>query len=132
MKEAAVLFDANAPVGAPSDLFGGVCKACGYNFSPMQERGCEQCGSLELIAQRFQGRGRIATFAEVYVHQDPLLPPPFVIASIELDDGLAVRALVAADAAELSIGDLVEAKVFFNAEGAAPELRFVPQVVSGA
>lgn len=108
-------------------LLGGSCSQCGYNFFPMQDYGCEQCGSTELVEQKFAARGTLACHAVVYVHPDPKLSPPFTIGSIDLEDGITVRAIIEEAPDEvLRIGEPVIGFIVTkaNSECSALDLRF--------
>ena len=67
--------------------------------------------------------------ATVHVHHDPSTPTPFTVASISLDDGPTIRALMTCPTdAELSLGDRVRSVLVptgSDADGnARTELRF--------
>ena len=56
------------------------------------------------------GSGVLHASATVHVHHDPSTPTPFTVASISLDDGPTIRALMTCPTdAQLSRGDRVQA-----------------------
>ncbi len=95
---------------AIAELRGGRC-ACGYTYFPMQAYGCEKCGATEssLTEKRLSGRGTLVASADVHLHFGGGPKAPFVVGTIELDDGPTVRALLAEEKAGLTIGDPMEA-----------------------
>lgn len=84
---------AGASSGRPA-LLGGKCRACGYVFFPMQNYGCEKCGSEDLEPMALVGRGKLVTSAEVFVPAGPHRPAPFTVGSVVTDDGAVVRAIL--------------------------------------
>ena len=76
-------------------LRGGRCE-CGYVFFPMQSFGCERCGrsGSSLTPISLTGRGRLRAAATVHVHADAKRTAPFVIGTIELEDGPIIRTLL--------------------------------------
>jgi uncharacterized OB-fold protein len=76
-------------------LLGGRCE-CGFVFFPMQTFGCERCGRVgdALQPKSLRGRGRLRAAATVHVHADPHRKAPFVVGTIELDDGPVIRTLL--------------------------------------
>jgi uncharacterized protein len=115
--------------GANPTLNGGKCRACGYVFFPPQSYGCESCGAPpeQLESKSLRGEGTLASFATVHLHQGKDIEAPFTVGLIVLDDGPAVRAILAQRTDDgLKIGDRMHAVIVnTNAEGArASELRF--------
>jgi uncharacterized OB-fold protein len=89
-------------------LNGGKCRACGYIFFPPQGYGCESCGALpdELEALQLRGGGRLHSFATVHLYQGKDIEAPFTVGLIVLDDGPAIRSMLANRADEsLAIGE---------------------------
>ncbi|MBL4826450.1 MAG: hypothetical protein JKY66_01825 [Spongiibacteraceae bacterium] len=74
-------------------LLGGQCR-CGYTFFPMQQYGCEQCGSEQLKTKTLTGRGTLLAVSTVYIHLGKR-PTPYKVVSVVLDDGPVVRTLLA-------------------------------------
>lgn len=90
-------------------LKGCQCK-CGYVFFPRQYFGCESCGRLadEIEDIEMSGRGKIREFATVHRSHRKDLKAPFIVATIVLDAGVAIRALLDVnDEKLLSIGQTV-------------------------
>ena len=115
----------------PPRLCGKRCRACGYTFFPPHAYSCESCGAAaEQIEPRLlAGSGVVQASATVHVHHDPSTPTPFTVASISLDDGPTIRALMTCPTdAELSLGDRVRAVLVSTDSdadsNAGAELRF--------
>lgn len=90
-------------------LKGCRCK-CGYVFFPRHEYGCEACGNTSENIEKIElaGEGKLRAFATVHQHHSKQLKTPFVVATIVLKDGCAIRALLdVQDETELSIGQTV-------------------------
>ena len=113
-------------------LKGGRCSACGYEFFPMQTRGCETCGAQgsALIGTDLGGTGTLAAAATVHVHAGKSRTAPFVMGTIDLDSGPRIRTLlVDMPDAETRAGSKVSAVLI---EAAGPDgspirdLRFGP------
>ena len=88
------------------------CRACGYTFFPPHAYSCESCGAAaqQIEPRLLAGSGVVQASATVHVHHDPSTPTPFTVASISLDDGPTIRALMTCPTdAELSLGDRVRA-----------------------
>lgn len=100
--------------GKPPSLNGGRCRKCGYVFFPPQRYGCESCGALgeELEAVALPGRGQLHSFATVHLHQGKGIEAPFTVGVILLDDGPAIRSILATRTGEgLKAGDRMSATV---------------------
>ena len=115
----------------PPQLCAKRCQACGYTFFPPHPYSCESCGAAaEQIEQRLlAGSGVVQSCATVHVHHDPNTPTPFTVASITLDDGPTIRALMTCPTdADLSLGDRVRAVLVSSGSDAdgneRTELRF--------
>ena len=115
----------------PPQLCAKRCQACGYIFFPPHLYSCESCGAAaEQIEQRLlAGSGVVQSCATVHVHHDPNTPTPFTVASITLDDGPTIRALMTCPTdADLSLGDRVRAVLVSSGSDAdgneRTELRF--------
>jgi len=80
-------------------LNGGRCRNCGYVFFPMQTYGCERCGATgdTLQAAALPAKGTLVASARVLHHVRKNRTPPYVVASVKLDDGPIVRTLLAED-----------------------------------
>jgi uncharacterized OB-fold protein len=124
--------DTSAHEGARPQLKGGRCQ-CGYVFFPYQVYGCEKCGATgdALAPVLLDGAGQLVASARVLIHHSPARKPPFVVASVKLDAGPVVRALLAHDTTEtLPVGKRMNACLVETAQGEAGtplgELRFAP------
>jgi len=80
-------------------LAGGRCEDCGYIFFPMQNFGCEKCGSYGPALTEFilEADGTLMSWATVHIHPDKSRPAPFIVGEVKLDAGPVVRALIASD-----------------------------------
>jgi len=113
------------------ELNGGKCRACGYVFFPPQRYGCESCGAPpeQLEAVKLAGRGILYSYATVNLYQGKDIEAPFTVGVVVLDDGPAVRSVLANSAeAGLAIGDRMKSVMVTtgaNQEGdEMVELRF--------
>lgn len=90
------LFSAEGAPSAPNDpaLLGGRCTACGGVFFPMQNYGCERCGSTALEPMKIAGRGKLVASAQVHMPAGEHRPAPFTVGSIVTDDGATVRSIL--------------------------------------
>lgn len=122
---------AEGPAGLPQ-LHGGRCQ-CGHVFFPHQTYGCESCGRAgpALSPALLPARGSLVASSRVLLHARKDRLPPFVVVSVQLDDGPVVRTLLAEDtAAVLPIGMrlagcLVEVGRT-EQDGPIVDLRFTP------
>lgn len=78
-------------------LQGVRCSACGRRAFPFQPYGCEKCGAHgeALEALSLEARGHLVSYAKVHRHQGKDIDAPFIIAQIQLDAGVFVRATLA-------------------------------------
>jgi uncharacterized OB-fold protein len=93
-------------------LNGGCCRRCGYVFFPPQSYGCEVCGSGtdQLEPKALKGEGVLSSFATVHLHQGKGIEAPFTVGVILLDEGPAIRTILAQRTdAGLKIGDRMRA-----------------------
>jgi uncharacterized OB-fold protein len=102
------LYEGEGPT--PPRLNGGRCRSCGYVFFPPQRYGCEVCGApadgLEPVS--LAGKGVLRSFAVVHFHQGPHIQAPFTVASIVLEGGPSIRAVMTSGTGEgLRSGDKV-------------------------
>lgn len=112
-------------------LIGGRC-VCGYVFFPMQTYGCEKCGRHgdDLSATPLSGRGKLIASATVHMHMGKGRQAPFLVGSIELDDGPMVRTLIVESDEALAPGDTMLTAlvpVTVGEDGERLDLRFKPQ-----
>lgn len=90
-------------------LKGCRCK-CGYVFFPRHQYGCEFCGRTndEIDVIDLTGKGRLRAFATVHRHNSENIKTPFIVATIILKDGCAIRALLdVTDEEQLTVGQTV-------------------------
>jgi uncharacterized OB-fold protein len=104
-------------------LNGGRC-GCGHVFFPFQAYGCERCGSTELTSMRMRGRGTLVASVTVHMHARPERKAPFSVASIRLDDGPVLRALLTGPIEGLKPGCPVVARLVASGPEGARDLRF--------
>lgn len=107
-------------------ILGGAC-ACGYIFFPMQNFGCERCGSTDLKPSALTGRGTLIASARVHLSASKHRTAPFTVGSIRLDDGPIVRTLLIEDDRPFHPGDAVVTSLIEvrDADGVAKQdLRF--------
>jgi len=92
------------------------CRACGeYQFYP---RGfCAHCWSLDVHWVRSTGRGTVYTFTVTYQNRTPGYQEPYVLALVELEEGVRMFTnIVECEPESVYIGMPVEV-VFYQAEG---------------
>ncbi len=80
--------------GEPPRLVGVRCRACGELFASRRAY-CANCSSPEMEETLLSPTGEVRTFT--IVRQQPpgsLIAPPYVIASIRLDDGVNVQTIM--------------------------------------
>ena len=123
------LYDADD--SSPPALKGGRCLSCGYVFFPPHRYGCEKCGAPpdRIEPAALAGKGALRSFATVHFHQGHGIEAPFTVASIVLDDGPAIRALMTCRTDEgLKPGDRVRSILVAQSRDAdgneTVELRF--------
>lgn len=102
-------------------LAGHRCPRCGRIAFPPDPYGCEACGATaaELEAVDLAAVGRISAVAEVHRHHRPSPPTPFTVATIVLDDGPALKAVLDRPGPWATVGAAVQGLV--DEDG---ELRF--------
>lgn len=90
----------------PPRLVGHVCGACGRRAFPPDPYGCERCGASaeDLDRCELEARGIIQAVAVVHRHHRPEPPTPFTVATIVLDDGIALKAVLVEDDAQRTAG----------------------------
>lgn len=84
------------PTPNPPSLHGIECIACGHVFFPPQNLGCERCGATGTALQprRLAGSGTLMARVTVHLHAKPERSAPFVVGTVQLDDGPVVRTLL--------------------------------------
>lgn len=88
------LFRLDEAKGSCPVLVGGRCPDCDHHFFPRRAI-CPGCGRVGLETVDLSGRGKIWTFT--IVHQPPsgaVVQAPYVIAQVELPEGVLVTSLV--------------------------------------
>ena len=93
-------------------LRGRRCEGCGAVLFPPQDYGCERCGGGpdKLRPVEIKGKGTLKSFATVYQHPSPSIKTPFILGSIQFDEGPVIETIVACrDDGELSVGKHVHA-----------------------
>ena len=103
------MFQMPARPGEAPRLVGSRCRACGELFAARRAY-CANCSKPELEEVLLSATGEIRTFT--IVRQQPpgsLMVPPYVIASVRLDDGVGVQSLLTdIDPDQVRIGMPVE------------------------
>lgn len=100
--------------GLPPALKGQTCLHCGRISFPPNAYGCEKCGATadKLADRTLAGRGRIRAFVTTHHANQRELVVPYTIASIALDDGPVIRAMMTdATGVTLAAGDIVESSL---------------------
>jgi uncharacterized protein len=93
-------------------LEGSLCPGCEAKFFPPRGR-CPQCGKHELAPHRFQGKGILTTYSEVYqVPHGYTASVPYVVGLVKLDEGVTVLAqLTDVSPKDVKVGMRLEAVV---------------------
>lgn len=102
------------------------CRACGHFFHPPAPV-CFRCRSRDVAPEATSGRGHVAAFTINRQPWLPGLPPPYVVAMIELDEDRDVRVtsnVVDVEPSELRVGLPVE--VFFEEWGQGEDRVWIP------
>lgn len=82
------------------------CSRCDHHqFYPRPF--CLACGSRQVAWQRVSGRGSVYSMTTVHIQVHPQLPPPYVVALVELDEGPRLLTNIVGDCA---IGDVVQVR----------------------
>jgi uncharacterized OB-fold protein len=131
--ERKALFSAQGTPALPDTpaLVGGKCASCGHIFFPFQSYGCEKCGSHELASIQLSGCGKLICSAQVHMSANPAFPSPYVVGSIQTDDGAVVRAVLSVGAdADLVPGTpmVTELVPETRPEQGAYDIRFKPVI----
>ena len=80
------------------------CRGCGrFNFPP-QPYLCPHCGAEDLAWTALSGRGTVYTFSVMHDSLVRGLPPPYVVASVELEEQPGLR--VVANIPGCSVGEV--------------------------
>ncbi|MGI9595934.1 MAG: Zn-ribbon domain-containing OB-fold protein [Acidimicrobiales bacterium] len=96
-------------LGDPPTIVGQRCDRCGRQAFPPDPYGCEQCGAEAalLSASELAARGVIHAVATVHRHHHPRPETPFTVATIVLDDGISLKAVLDGNGPRASVGDEV-------------------------
>lgn len=112
------------------ELLGLRCGACGTVAFPYQAYGCETCGAhgaaLEVAA--LPASGRLRNWVTVHRHHRPIPAAPFIVGTVILDAGPAIRAVFAegTDETKLTAGSRIEGAAIPAPEGDALFFRLTP------
>jgi uncharacterized OB-fold protein len=85
------------------------CNADGYWIHPWGPV-CPQCLSRDIAPQASSGRGVVHSFTVNEQNWNPTMPPPYVVALVELDDQVGLRLMtniVNCDPSSVAIGQRV-------------------------
>jgi uncharacterized OB-fold protein len=131
--EREALFSAQGTPAIPDSpaLVGGKCATCAHFFFPFQAYGCEKCGSLALESIQLSGRGKLICSARVHMSANPAFPAPYVVGSIQTEDGAVVRAILSVAAeADLVPGTTMVTELVpeTRPEQGAHDIRFKPVI----
>jgi hypothetical protein len=112
-------------------LAGMACSRCGHLAFPAQHYGCEKCGATgdDLCSKALEAKGKLLAFATVNLHYGKDIDAPYIVGSIELEDGPTVRCtLVEDDEGALSHGAIMRGQIVLNSKAdpnnPRSELRF--------
>lgn len=96
---------------ADGELLGGVCADCGQVLLPPRPA-CYACGSRAVDVEPQSREGRVFSYTEVHTPPPAFATDaPYTVAVVELADGGRLLGRVAADYADIAIGDSVELTV---------------------
>ena len=73
-------------------LWGNKCKSCGAAFAGARIA-CSKCTSQEMEEIRLSNEGEVYAFTIIY-QSFPGIPAPFVAATVDLPEGVSVRATI--------------------------------------
>ena len=115
------IFRLPSGLGEEPALIGSRCQNCGDHFFPKRHI-CLNCGQEEIEETTLNGRGRIWTYT--VARQTPpgsLMQAPYVIAMVELPEGVMVQAVLSeCDPEAVHVGmevEMVVEKMGTSAEG---------------
>lgn len=96
-------------LGSPPTIVGQECRACGRRSFPPDPYGCEACGATveQLSPTELTATGVIHALATVHRHHHPRPETPFTVATIVLDDGITLKAVLEGDPAAARVGSRV-------------------------
>ena len=99
-------------------LRGQRCGNCGRVAFPPNPYGCESCGKSgdAISVENLAGRGRLRAFVTTNHANQRNIPVPYTVASIELEGGPVIRALMVQPGGEgIRVNDTVEAVIITRA-----------------
>ena len=99
------------------------CPSCAARFRFAYEW-CPNCWSLDLVWEKASGFGKVTHYSVVYVSPSDAFETPYVLALIELDEGVRMMSNVKCDPDEVRIG--LPVKVTFEKRGEVSLPMFVP------
>ena len=112
-------------------LAGMACARCGHLAFPAQHYGCEKCGATgdDLKSKALGARGPLLAFATVNLHYGKDIDAPYIVGSIELEDGPTIRCtLVEDNEGALEHGAVMKGQIVLNSkvdpDNPRSELRF--------
>lgn len=73
-------------------LWGSKCKSCGAVYAG-DRMACSKCAGQEMEEIRLGNQGEVYTFTVIY-QSFPGIPAPFVAATVDLPEGVSVRATI--------------------------------------
>jgi uncharacterized protein len=96
-------------LGEPPSIVGQVCGACGRRSFPPDPYGCEACGATveQLQPTELAAAGVIHALATVHRHHHPRPETPFTVATIVLDDGITLKAVLEGNLSTARVGSRV-------------------------
>ncbi|WP_286958417.1 MULTISPECIES: Zn-ribbon domain-containing OB-fold protein [Arsenicicoccus] len=112
--------------GERGELLINRCRGCGHFFHPPAPV-CFRCRSVDVAPEPTSGRGVVAAYTINHQTWLPGMPPPYVVAMIELVEDRDVRLtsnVVGVDREDLRVG--LEVEVFFERWGEADDSVWIP------
>ncbi len=96
-------------LGDPPTIVGQRCRACDRTAFPPDPFGCERCGAEvdQLDEVELGATGSIHAVATVRRHHRPRPETPFTVATIVLDSGVSLKAVLDGDGSGAEVGDRV-------------------------
>ncbi len=112
--------------GERDELLITKCRSCDHFFHPPGPS-CFRCRSLDVAPEPTSGRGFVAAWTVNQQQWLPGMPPPYIVAMVELAENRDVRVttnVVDIDPADLRVG--LEVQVFFEAWGEGEDRVWIP------
>lgn len=100
-------------------LIGQRCQACERVAFPPDPYGCEACGAHldRLDPYELGAVGRVHAVAVVHRHHREFPATPFTVATIVLDDGPTLKAVLTDDSADIGVAERVRGVATFEDSG---------------